>query len=363
MNSNVFTIHHSQWSLIFFDNLDKVDHIGGLNDVISDYKYRRLYMTKYYYQDGILGQFCENKCEKHEIIKKHYGLMLRYEWIEEKFKIVLDNYTEFEQTIYEVYHDCKACQKNDKELVERAQKGINTVNRRVANLLTTVRMYYDHLFHDVSTHEKVLGLSKGLYSKPLSKKANELYDRCVSYQIMEFSRNIIQHKALFIKEFQLVFPFEENDSDILPMFANVDVKDLMKDSGFENKIKDKESINYSDGKLNYIYHVRNYIDAIIEFHKEFQQLSKQYWEKSQKILDNELKEIGVNSQEVAFWGIDKNGTEVDGVLVDIRKLIRVEVLAKVDKSKYFMIKRTFPNKSHVKIGSAFTPTFVKNLVV
>ena len=105
-------------------------------------------------------------------IKASYELCLKLLWIEEKFNIVKDNYYEWEEEIKKSYDYLISVQNSDPNcdriMKEHGKAEIVTLNRRIFNVLNSIRMYRDQVLHDLS------GINSD-YKVKFEKKTNALY--------------------------------------------------------------------------------------------------------------------------------------------------------------------------------------------
>jgi hypothetical protein len=117
--------------------------------------------------------------------------------VEDKFDLVLANYAEFEREILGlavhqmVYFDLSW---------SSMRFDTQTLNRRVANLLSAGRLYIDQIMHDAG----VLAGEDELLVELIRKKSSEQHDAKLGYRVMETLRNYTQHRALPVH--QLSYP-------------------------------------------------------------------------------------------------------------------------------------------------------------
>jgi hypothetical protein len=109
--------------------------------------------------------------------------------IEEKFDLVAENYSEFEQEIMRL---TMASMLFLDFTWSSARTDRSLVNRRLANLLSACRLYVDHTKHDIAA---IYGNESPTYCALCSAFSRE-YDNRFGYAIMEALRNHTQHKGL-----------------------------------------------------------------------------------------------------------------------------------------------------------------------
>lgn len=116
--------------------------------------------------------------------------------LEEKFDLLLENYAEMESTVLDIALRYSLYPLSAQTILE---DGIHVTNRRVANLVTTARLYLDHVPHELSStyddgDEKV---------EAFRKATNREYDSVFGYRVMEALRNYVQHRSLPTHNFSL----------------------------------------------------------------------------------------------------------------------------------------------------------------
>lgn len=109
--------------------------------------------------------------------------------IEEKFRLLLGNYAEFEEELLRL---------TSRQLIfGHASWGsmlddLFEISRRLINLMTTSRLYIDQVKHDISD-------MYGKDSKQFETLENAFraeYDKRLGYRVMEALRNLVQHQSL-----------------------------------------------------------------------------------------------------------------------------------------------------------------------
>jgi hypothetical protein len=135
------------------------------------------------------GPLLEMSPEEFERLKKaRRGFMVLRE-IEEKLDLVLENFAEYEQELLSLtlrrtlFWDLSW---------SSFVSDINLINRRLANLLTTGRLYLDQVKHDIHS----IYNRDDLVFQGLDKKLADVYDTKFGYRVMEALRNHIQHRGL-----------------------------------------------------------------------------------------------------------------------------------------------------------------------
>jgi len=119
--------------------------------------------------------------------------------IEEKLDMVLQNYIEYEHELLQItLRNALFATGGWFEFRDI----IHDINRRLANLLSTTRLYLDHLRHDAGP----LFDAAGSDAKALSAITSEEYDGRLGYRVMEALRNYVQHRGLPLHSTRLIHP-------------------------------------------------------------------------------------------------------------------------------------------------------------
>lgn len=317
-------------------------------------------MNKFGYQTNL--DLLTNRVEclekvKYEKVKYAYENLLKFIWFEEKFRVLLDNFYEFEKDMYDIYQNCISVSA-EKTQIEIGQEGINLLNRRLLNFTASARMYIDEIDYDTtkifknSTNEEI--------KKNLKKYKSEKYDSNVSYQLLELIRNIYQHRGLLIRKITLVEPLA-GEISIAPIIVNIRYSDLKQNDNFKNKIKNKEDLEkFNSDDLNIVHHIRSYIKDLFDIHEYYRKLMSSDVELHVNTIKNQLKEIeAVKSsfQEVAFFESNEDFSKYKGILVDKRYIEKYEMNLlknKLSFDKYFLNRSTTPFKMLNKLSTQNT---------
>jgi hypothetical protein len=132
----------------------------------------------------------------YETIREHKANLIRSLEIEERFDILLGNYREFEEDILKMalrHAVIPTQQANDCHSQRRE------VNRRIANFLSSARLYLDHLRHDIKS---IFG-ADSTPVKGLKVNISAQFDSSFSYRLMEALRNHVQHRGLAAPSFSV----------------------------------------------------------------------------------------------------------------------------------------------------------------
>lgn len=335
----------------------KVESGKNINDLNVDDmgEHKFVYQNK---MESIEQKFNSIDKEKYLLIKSSYEFILKIIWIEDKYSILLDNFYEFEKSFYDIYLSlCEVDDDNKSNVL--GQDGIKLLNRRLLNFLSTSKMYIDQLLHDTSVIAKN-NKELNLYSQ-IKKQTSLIYDESLSYQLMEFIRNITQHRFLIIRGLhyaKLLFNSIEQCNHV-PIFVNAYVRDLKKDSKFAKKIKSLDILEqYQSDDLNLVYHVREYIEGLSKIHYYFRDNIQHEIENCNKLINDNLDSLpAFNSSlaEIVLIEYDEDNNEKDGILIDQNILFNFVNDSERDILKfdgYFLNKAAVPCKKQVRFNNA-----------
>ncbi len=145
------------------------------------YGITRLILACQQFADLTLEQYVDAKTAKERLVTALS--------VEEKFNLVLENYAEFEQELLALTTHQLLFQSHD---WSSSVGDVQTINRRLANLLSSCRLYIDQIKHDV----KALFASDSHQLEELNQAFSAEYDRYLGYRVLEALRNHVQHRGL-----------------------------------------------------------------------------------------------------------------------------------------------------------------------
>lgn len=211
---------------------------------------------------------------------------------EEKFDYVIGNYTEFEKALLEATAGYSV--RGHVESLWMAEKR-NLIDRRIANLLTTTKMYLDHSGHHFS---KIYGKNSPLMAKIKGLK-NSLYDEWVEYRIMEEIRNSVQHWGFSVHA--LSFPgttvYREEvrklEFSCIPYLVP---KNFDEDKKFKHSVL--EELNQLGEKVDLRPVIRKYVECLATVHEE-----------SRKLIKNDIDKWDADTHSLFNRYFEKSGQE------------------------------------------------------
>lgn len=173
--------------------------------------------------------------------------------LEEKFDLLISNYLELEA-------DCLNCALQrvayDESSYDFFSKSMLTINRRMVNLLTSARLYVDHLPQNI----KLCALDQ----EKITTFKSRCYDENFSFRFMEALRNYVQHCGFGIhlatSGSKALSPKKEGGVEF--KFNAFSCKKNLQESGkFKKKVLDE-----MPEKVNIIAASRSYIDSMRMIH-------------------------------------------------------------------------------------------------
>ena len=229
----------------------------------------------------VLTQFVSSTEGVIEITKNEYDEMVKSKdnllellYIEEKFNLLLENYFEFETTIFEI---AATYMINLNPTYETFQNDRYLVIRRIINLLSASRLYIDHVSHHLSNIGNNL-------SNNIKDFTNAEYDNHFSYRFMEELRNHVQHRGIPFHKLTLGANRVKKSNKIkfsaIP-FINTSI--LADDKKFKSKILE-EIVDNKIEEIDLSLMVRKYISAIGRIHSEIRKSTSQLAKNSELLI-------------------------------------------------------------------------------
>jgi hypothetical protein len=209
----------------------------------------------------------------HEV-KKARQVCLLAVTLEEKFKLLFDNFAEFEFELlrlaetYLIWPVSITLRERDHF---RAMQEKLTVDRRLVNLLTSCRLYLDQT-------EQVLS---NLYGNPsqelvtIREFKNKLYDECFGYRLMEALRNHALHSGLPVHEISYRSTMVEcagrADYERFTVCPNSLVGDLAENGGFKASVLTE--LKQLGDKIDLRGPARQYVSCLTKLHWQLRKVT------------------------------------------------------------------------------------------
>lgn len=178
------------------------------------------------------NQFVSLTYEQYDATKTAKENLVTVLSIEEKLNLVLESYTEFELEILELTtRYCLFHARDWSALMEDTQ----TINRRLAHLMSVCRLYIDQVKHDVA---KVYDSDSDQQQRLIDLFSSE-YDGALGYRVLEALRNFVQHRSLPVHKLEYSSSLDKRQDITLTKHTcipTLSVKHIEDDGGFKPKV-------------------------------------------------------------------------------------------------------------------------------
>jgi len=204
--------------------------------------------------------------EYFEKLKSNKEFLIKALSIEEKFDLVLENYSEFELELLRISVRNMVFNRYDYSSVVT---DIYSINRRIINLLTMCRLYKDQVCHNIHT---IYG-TKSTQAVETQKYSSSEYDSVFGYRVMEAMRNYVQHRDLPIKEISNQHKWiETSDGKRRKHTVKllVDVATIAQDGKFKSSVL--AELKSQGGLVEFTPLIRQYIESIGRIHLKIREL-------------------------------------------------------------------------------------------
>lgn len=295
-------------------------------------------------------------------IKNAYSNCLNLLWIEEKLNIVNGNFYEWEQEIKDSYDFLIKTQSDKPDcnniMNEHGTKEIIVLNRRLFNVLNSIRMYRDQILHDLSNFGDE-------FKKKFKKETNQQYDKTFSYQLMELLRNYMQHQGLVIERITAIIPYNRKIEEELWYFAEANYKNIESIDNFKQKIKLQPQSTEKIEWINLIGLLREYYIQILELHKFFRVITEEIYCKEITYIEDTVKKVYKNLpiKVIAFYE-KENSEETQDFLLHMDYLNKLKLYRRKDvilvKTQYYIAKKYFLESDKIKVSNSVECRFRYN---
>lgn len=239
-------------------------------------------MPKHFYK---ISTFALGKHESVEITKEQFEEIRRTRElisfglaIEEKLDLLAENYADFERELIDMAVQHSIFHGSINELLSDAR---HRVNRRLINLLTSVRLYHDQTAHALN---RVYGKNNKTLESFRTFSSKE-YDSSLSYRALETLRNHVQHASLPITAISFPMSAIERSSEGAPPGAPTKIRfkvvpyiaidELEDNKDFKRPVlSELKTIANKKNDIEIIPLVRQYISCIGRIHKHLRDLCK-----------------------------------------------------------------------------------------
>ncbi|WP_061848511.1 hypothetical protein [Bradyrhizobium sp. DOA1] len=188
--------------------------------------------------------------------------------VEENYESLIENYVEWESAISQHTLQQMISFRADYDQLQAARK---LIARRLANLLTSARLYLDTLPKAI---KKIFAADDAAEMEAKVKQETNLqYDACLAYRVMEALRNYAQHAALPIHGVTTHALWDRVDQPTSMTFAvlpTVDRERLAQDGQFKKSVLLEIS---QLGQIEFKPMVREYIEGVSAVHDKFRKMT------------------------------------------------------------------------------------------
>lgn len=260
---------------------------------------------------------------------------------EEMYGIIVSNYIEFEKDLINLSFEKLV---REKDIYADGFEIRSTLNRRVINLMSSVKLYQDSLSHLIPKVFNNL-LSKELNIKVLLSRE---YDSNKYYRFMETLRNYSQHNGLPVQLVTINLK-KTNDKPIDLFEYSIDISSIKEKLLTDEKIK-KSVIKEFDEKIDLKTAVRNYIQCLSQVHCEIRELI------SKSVDENRINIKNVQDRHKLEFGGNSDYIEV----------IKIEVQEVIEKNPLLLdwdtirLDLTQQNKKLTNLTKKYVTSSLKN---
>jgi hypothetical protein len=201
---------------------------------------------------------------------------------EEKFAIVADNLNDLERELLQATQDYILSSTLD---YIPAMDVRLAIDRRLTNLLSACRLYFDQIGHLLS---ETFGTASA-EAKQVHQKRNDLYDQSFAFRLMEALRNFVQHRALPIEN--IVFNRHRVDKGgasfwETSLVPRISAATFESHGGFKAAVL--QEFKERGGSMDIRQLVREYVFHIFEGHKVVRAVIQKRADAAVKLLHSAL---------------------------------------------------------------------------
>ncbi|XHX80549.1 MAG: hypothetical protein RBJ76_11655 [Stenomitos frigidus ULC029] len=221
---------------------------------------------------GVNEYYVEISNEHFELIKLTRSRLFEALSIEDKLNLVLENYAEFEQEMFNCSVKKMLFSTNawSPDAWSSFIDDIHMVNRRIINLLTTCRLYIDQTSHNICS---IYGANSDQETAIKKRKSQEYDSDCPAYRVMEAMRNYVQHRELPIRRLSHNWQRIENGLEVLAkrtIELSIDIETLSEDKKFKRAVlAELQDLGES---VEFTPLLRQYLESIGRIHLKMREI-------------------------------------------------------------------------------------------
>jgi hypothetical protein len=263
--------------------------------------------------------------EYFEKLKSKKEILSEALFIEEKFNLVLENYSEFELELLNnsvrniLFHDLEW---------SSGINSIHSINRRIINLLTMCRLYMDQVRHNIHT---IFGCESEQATAFKTQSSHE-YDSVFGYRVMEAMRNYVQHRSLPIggvtNKFQWI-GHEDKKRCKHTIKLIINISEVAQDGKFKASILEELKLQGDSVELTPL--IRQYVESIGRIHLKVRELLGVELLESDEILlgainlykesTNDMSDNFIHAVAISSDSGDNESVEIFNDLIERRKML------------------------------------------
>jgi len=246
-----------------------------------------------------------NKSEFDTLIEAVDGLLLCVE-VEENFDCIIENYRELEESMF---GEALRSVMSDQIDSISAQAPRSTTARKLANFLSTVRLYCS----TIETHAaNIIGDPSG--ATLIERAMNVQFDSSKSYRIMDGLRNYAQHAALAVHSYSLGATWTSDRAFLEHQFEpGVNVAILATDPKFRRKTL--EEIKDGPPVLNLKTLARDYLECLSTIHSDFRAITQDATTRFLGAIASAKQRLADKSPDTPRIGVAIFEARVDGMAI------------------------------------------------
>lgn len=207
-------------------------------------------------------------------------------FLEEKLDIVTGNFYEYETELLSaasrmmIYSDENYFSMSDDRIA---------IGRRVANLVSSCRMYLDQCVHHITN---IYGENSEFVAEVKKEKSNQ-YDNFLGYRIMETFRNYIQHRGAPVHSVRFSYNKTGTDEQIRLLHTAVPFIKLwaIDDEKFKKSILEEMKEIAIKDEIDIRPLIREYVEGIGKIQEKIRELIKVDTEKWESVLESTISKL------------------------------------------------------------------------
>ena len=243
--------------------------------------------------------------EELEAISQAHRTINQLRDFDDKIGFVIENYLDLEKQMFDISHRYMFEQGLD---VTSFQSDRFAINHKIINLLSSCRLYWDQMEHEISQLEQ-----EGLLESFRVSKSKE-YDAKLGFRVLETLRNHVQHRGLpveIVTYAEQAVWIEEKQYLERRISPTIKIQNLKEGS----KIKSSVMTEIEDAGLEtlpLLEYIRDYIESTFEVHCKFREQIESFVEGQKGFLESFIERMKSESGFLTskhFISITTSGSE------------------------------------------------------